>query len=208
MYIPPAFRVDDSRKLAEFIQSYSFATLITHDGAAPFASHLPMLYRQEGDHGTLVSHVARANPQWRHFASGGEVLAIFHGPHGYVSPSWYQTELAVPTWNYATVHAYGVPILIHEPERVASLLNETVSTYEASFDQPWRGELPVEFVDKLTQGIVAFELPIARIEGKFKLSQNRSETDIQGVIDGLSRSGGAENFALARMMAQETDSEL
>ena len=152
--------------------------------------------------------MARANPQWRHFASGGEVLAIFHGPHGYVSPSWYQTELAVPTWNYATVHAYGVPTLIHEPEGVASLLNETVSTYEASFEQPWRGELPAEFVDKLTQGIVAFELPITRIEGKFKLSQNRSAADLQGVIDALSCTGDAEDLALARMMREETNREL
>ena len=206
MYIPHAFQVDDPDKLVEFVQRYSFATLITHDGAAPFASHLPMLYRPDvGKHGTLVSHMARANPQWRHFASGGEVLAIFHGPHGYVSPSWYQTELAVPTWNYATVHAYGVPTVIHEPERVASLLNETISTYEASFEQPWRGALPAEFLDKLTQGIVAFEIPITRIEGKFKLSQNRSAADIQGVVDALFCSGDAEDLALARIMREASE---
>jgi len=200
MYVPSAFRVDEPCKLAGFIQRHSFATLITHDGTAPFASHLPMLYRQEGDHGTLVSHMARANPQWRDFAAGGEVLAIFHGPHGYVSPSWYETELAVPTWNYATVHAYGVPTLIEEPNLVVELLNETTSIYEASFEKPWRDELPAEFLDKLAQGIVAFEMPITRIEGKFKLSQNRSESDIQGVIDALSRSGDAESMALARTM--------
>ena len=118
MYIPPAFRIEDASKLAAFIQQYSFATLVTHDGAAPFASHLPMLFHpQAGGHGTLLSHMARANPQWRHFASGAEVLAIFHGPHNYISPSWYQTGPAVPTWNYATVHAYGVPAVINERDR-------------------------------------------------------------------------------------------
>src|SRR4051812_47202497 len=123
MYIPNAFRIEDPSKLTAFIQRYSFATFITHDGAGPCASHLPMLFWPgAGDHGTLVSHMARANPQWQHFSSGSEVLVIFHGPHSYISPSWYQTEPAVPTWNYATVHAYGVPTICHENERVVSLL--------------------------------------------------------------------------------------
>lgn len=204
MYIPPAFRVEDASKLAAFIQQHSFATLITHDGTAPFASHLPMLFRPDvGSHGTLVSHMARANPQWQHFASGGEVLAIFHGPHSYISPSWYQTELAVPTWNYATVHAYGVPTVFSEHERVFSLLRETVSAYEVSFAQPWRGDLPDEFRDKLMHGIVAFEIPVTRIEGKFKLGQNRPEADTQGVFDALSRSNDADSLAVARMMLTE-----
>jgi transcriptional regulator len=204
MYIPPAFHVDDASKLAAFIQRHSFATLITHDSNSPCASHLPMLFRPDaGSHGTLVSHMARANPQWLHFASGGEVLAIFHGPHSYISPSWYQTELAVPTWNYATVHAYGVPTVISEHERVVSLLRETVSAYEGSFEQPWPGDLPEEFRDKLMHGIVAFEIPITRIEGQFKLSQNRPAADTQGVFDALSRSGDADSLAVARLMLTE-----
>ena len=204
MYIPSAFRVEDASKLAAFIRQHSFATLVTHDGTAPFASHLPMLFRPDvGSHGTLVSHMARANPQWQHFASGGEVLIIFNGPHSYISPSWYQTELAVPTWNYAAVHAYGVPTAITEHERVVSLLRETVSTYEASFEQPWRGDIPDEFRDKLMRGIVAFEIPITRIEGKFKLGQNRSAEDIQGVFDALSKSADADSQAIARMMLTE-----
>ena len=204
MYIPPAFRVEDASKLAAFMQRHSFATLITHDGAAPFASHLPMLFRPDaGRHGTLVSHMARANPQWEHFASGGEVLAIFHGPHSYISPSWYQTELAVPTWNYAAVHAYGIPTVFSEHERVVSLLRETVSAYEASFEPPWPGDLPEDFRDKLMHGIVAFEIPVTRIEGKFKLGQNRPAADTQGVFDALSRSDDAASLALARMMLTE-----
>ncbi len=204
MYIPPAFRVEDASKLAAFIQKHSFATLITHDGTAPFASHLPTLfYPGVGSHGTLVSHMARSNPQWQHFASGSEVLAIFHGPHCYISPSWYQTDLAVPTWNYATVHAYGVPTVFSEHERVVSLLEETTAAYEASFEQPWNRDLPREFRDKLIHGIVAFEIPIARIEGKFKLGQNRSAADIQGVFNALSHSADADSQAVAQMMLAE-----
>lgn len=202
MYIPAPFQVADSAKLAAFIREHSFATLVTHDGTAPFASHLPMLFRQgAGPHGTLVGHMARANAQWRHFADGREVLAIFHGPHGYISPSWYQTQPAVPTWNYATVHAYGVPVVFDDHERVAALLSETVSAY----DSAWSGELPVEFRDKLMQAIVAFEIPLTRIEGKFKLGQNRPPADRQGVFDALTASGDPDNLALAQLMAGECD---
>ncbi|HWE52795.1 MAG TPA: FMN-binding negative transcriptional regulator [Bryobacteraceae bacterium] len=204
MYIPPAFRIEDTAKLAAFIRCNSFATLITHDGASPLASHLPILFHPEpGRHGTLVSHMARANPQWQHFASGKEALAIFHGPHGYISPSWYQAELAVPTWNYAVVHAYGVPVVVDKHERVVSLLHETVSAYESSFQQPWSGVLPDEFRDKLIGGIVAFEIPITRIEGKFKLGQNRPAADHQGVFEALSHSDDAGSRALAQMMVTE-----
>jgi transcriptional regulator len=204
MYIPPAFGVTDTSKLAAFIQRHSFATLISHDGAAPFASHLPMLFHPDaGSHGTLLSHMARANPQWQHFASGSEVLVIFHGPHSYISPSWYQTELAVPTWNYATVHAYGVPTVISEHERVVSLLREMVSAYEAPFEKPWPGKLPEDYRDKQMRGIVAFEIPVNRIEGKFKLGQNRSAADTQGVFEALSRSADPDARAVAWMMLTE-----
>jgi transcriptional regulator len=204
MYIPPAFHVENADKLAAFMQRHSFATLITHDGAAPFASHLPVLLRPgEGPKGTLVSHMARANPQWQHFASGAEALVVFQGPHGYISPSWYETKLAVPTWNYAVVHAYGRPKIIDDHERIVSLLEETISRYEGGYEQPWSGDLPLEFRDKLVQAIVAFEIPLSRIEGKFKLGQNRSAADLQGVFDALSASEDQETRALARMMAEE-----
>jgi len=206
MYIPAAFRVADRDKLAAFIQRHSFATLITHDGSAPFASHLPMLFRPDaGDNGTLASHLASSNPQWRHFACGSEALVVFQGPHSYISPSWYQTELAVPTWNYTTVHAYGIPTVFSEHERVVALLRETISFYEAPSKQPWPGNLPDSFRDKHLQNIVAFEIPISRIEGKFKLGQNRPAADTQGVFDALSRSDDADSRALAKMMLAECD---
>jgi transcriptional regulator len=204
MYIPSYFRVNDAGKIAAFIRHYSFATFITEEGGAPFASHLPMLFRPEtGSHGTLLSHMARANPQWQHFVSGREALAVFHGPHGYVSPSWYQTEPAVPTWNYAVVHAYGVPKVFSDRERVVSLLRETVSVYESPFERPWPGNLPDDYRDKMMQGIVAFEIPVTRMEGKFKLGQNRSAADTQGVFDALSRSDDADSRALAQLMRTE-----
>jgi transcriptional regulator len=204
MYIPAAFRIDDPGKLTAFMRRHSFATLVTHEAGAPFASHLPVLLRPDGGpHGTLVSHMARANPQWRHFANGGETLVMFHGPHSYISPSWYRTAPAVPTWNYGAVHAYGVPAIISEHERVVALLGETVATYEVGFEKPWSGELPEEYRDKLIQGIVAFEIPVSRIEGKLKLGQNRSAEDLQGVFEALSRSKEADDLAVAKMMVEE-----
>jgi transcriptional regulator len=206
MYTPSSFRVDDAAKIAAFMRLHSFATLITDDGGGPFASHLPVLYRPEsGSHGSLMSHMARANPQWQHFVSGREALVVFHGPHSYISPSWYQTEVAVPTWNYAVVHAYGVPTVFSDHDRVVSLLRETVATYESAFARPWPGNLPDDFRDKLIQAIVAFEIPVTRIEAKFKLGQNRPAADSQGVFDALSRSADADSRALARMMLAECD---
>jgi transcriptional regulator len=207
MHIPTAFRMDDPHKLAAFIQRHSFATLITYDGA-PFASHLPMLFHAaDGTRGTLISHMARGNPQWQHFAASQEVLAVFQGPHGYVSPSWYETTPAVPTWNYTVVHAYGVPAIISDHDRVVALLEETVRTYEAALAQPWPGELPEDFRDKLIHGIVAFEIPITRLEGKFKLSQNRPAADIEGVCQALTEAGDAESQSLAAMMRSEKRAE-
>ncbi len=204
MYIPAAFRVESPDKLAGLIRDHSFATLVTHDGRSCFASHLPMLYDPDaGPHGTLVAHMARANPQWRHFAGQQEALAIFHGPHAYISPSWYRSSPAVPTWNYATVHAYGVPVIIENSERLAALIDETVETYEKSLPEPWDGHLPDEFRTGLMQAIVGFEIPVSRIEGKFKLGQNRSAEDLKGVYDALSGSPDFGDKALAGMMVSE-----
>jgi transcriptional regulator len=206
MYIPIAFRVEDDLKLTAFMQRHSFATLVTDDGAAPFATHLPMLWRQGGGkHGTLVAHIAGANPQWQHFASGRPALVIFHGPHSYISPSWYKTKVAVPTWNYAVVHAYGVPTVINEYERIDTLLREMVSAFESPFEKPWPGQLPDDYWRKLIEGIVAFEIPIARLEGKFKLGQNRPSEDIRGVVEALSSADDSDSRSLAEMMRRECD---
>ena len=201
MYVPPAFREDDIAKLHALMRQHSFATLVTHEEAGPFASHLPLLIGgSNGPCGTLRGHMARANPQWRHFRDSGEVLAIFTGPHAYVSPSWYETELSVPTWNYAAVHAHGTPRLIEDLDAVLALLRETVAVYEGGFETPWPFALPEEFTRRLIQGIVAFEIEITRLEGKLKLNQNRPESDRTGVIAALSRSGRPDDLAVAALM--------
>ena len=180
MYLPAHFRVDDFDVLSAFIEENSFATLITFDDAAPFATHLPLLFdKSRGEHGTLSGHVARGNAQWKHLQNlqenGGETLAIFHGPHAYISPSWYETPLAVPTWNYAAVHAYGTPRLLNDDE-LAAQLRAMIQKYESGFSAPWTGDLPDDFLSKMRLGIVGFDIQITRLEGKWKLGQNRSES--------------------------------
>jgi transcriptional regulator len=198
MYIPPAFRVDDPNWVVAFLQVHSFATLVTIADGVPFASHLPVLYEANDDQGILIAHVARANPQWRHFGSA-EVLTIFTGPHAYISPMWYECTPAVPTWNYAAVHVYGVPRIIPEKQRVADRLKLLVNHFESSQATPWDGQLPERMRDSLLEAIVAFEIPITRIEAKTKLGQNRSEADRRGMIEHL-RQGSETQRALAQLI--------
>lgn len=187
MYIPPFNRVTDPRILHDLMRRFSFATLVTvHDGR-PFATHLPVLVEPEwGEHGRLLAHLARANPQWMDFAPGVEALAIFQGPHAYISPSWYETHPSVPTWNYAVVHAYGVPQVIEDDGQIMEALRRLVATHEDGFDEPWTLErVPADYIGKMKRGIVTFEIPILRLEGKVKLSQNRSAGDRARVIEAL-----------------------
>lgn len=206
MYIPDHFRVEDIERLSALMRDYSFATLISHADTGPFASHLPMLYRPDpsgATRGTLMAHMARTNPQWQHFTPEREALAIFHGPHTYISPSWYANIPAVPTWNYAVVHAYGHVSIIESHERVVALLRETMLAYEPEPAKPWEVLMPAEYRDRLMRGLVAFEMVLHRLEGKFKLSQNRSEADVRGVLEALSRSDTAEDRAMAEWMRRE-----
>jgi len=206
MYIPPSFRVEEFDKLAAVIEQFSFATVVTHNNGSPFVSHVPMLFHPEqGPYGTLVSHMARANPQWQHFANGEEILVVFQGPHAYVSPSWYETLLAVPTWNYVAVHAYGAPQLIECETKLDALLQETILKYESTRPEPWKGDLPADFKSNLIKAIVGFEVPISRIEGKFKLGQNRPPEDRKGVYRALSASTLENDQQLAEIMARECD---
>ncbi len=203
MYTPADFRVTDRAILHGLMDRFSFAILVTtHDGV-PIATHLPFLvYPDDSEHGTLIGHMARANHQWRDFAPGDEALVIFQGPHAYLSPSWYQAHPSVPTWNYAVVHAYGVPRAIDDEARIRDILRALVDKHEAGFDQPWPMDLPDEYLQKMARGIVAFEVPISRLEGKFKLSQNRSARDRVGVIAALAGSGNATDRGVAALMQE------
>lgn len=198
MYIPASFAEQDRETLYAFIRQHAFGALVTVENGVPVASHIPFLLDAErGEHGTLVGHLARANPQWRAFA--GEALVIFAGPHGYVSPRWYAGGPNVPTWNYAVVHAYGAPRIVEEAGALRRVLARLIEVYEAGRPQPWCiDEVPPELLDKLLGAIVAFEIPVSRLEGKFKLNQNKTAADRAGVVAALSQ----ENAALAQLMSE------
>ena len=203
MYIPKAFREDDVGILHDLMRQYSFATLVTQHHGAPVASHLPLvLQADEGPYGTLLGHMARANPQWRDFGAERQALVIFQGPHTYVSPSWYDVHPSVPTWNYAAVHAYGTPCVVEDQAAFHAMLRSLVQTYEAPSPQPWTFDLPEDYVSKMMRGIVGFTIRIARLEGKYKLSQNRSVDDQQRVIDTLQEQGDALGTDVAALMQQ------
>ena len=201
MYVPAAFRVEEREPLFDFIEAHGFAAVVSPCDGAPFASHLPLLLDRE--RGVLQGHLARANPHWQAFGGDTEALVLFHGPHAYISPTWYATAPAVPTWNYAVVHAYGRPQVMSDPEWLIGLLDRLVHKYEAGQASPWRNELPSDFRERLLAAIVGFEIPINRIEGKFKLGQNRSQADQDGMLTHLN-AGAPADRALAALMRAET----
>jgi transcriptional regulator len=204
MYIPKAFHVSDRSVLDAFITHNSFAMLVSTVDGTLFATHLPLLL--EHDHpsqGVLLGHVARANPHWRGFDGQQEALAIFHGPHAYISPSWYTTSPAVPTWNYAVVHVYGVPHVVEDEVWLAHLVDRLVALYEAGMPAPWPGVLPAEFKAHLLKAIVGFTMDITRVEGKFKLGQNRPLGDQLGVVRQLEMSADPIAQALGEFTKQQ-----
>jgi transcriptional regulator len=204
VYIPTSFDAADPVRCHALIRRESFGTLVTVDEAGiPFASHLPFLLDAgRGTLGTLIAHVARPNPQWRHFAAGRPALVVFQGAHAYVSPGWYEVHPSVPTWNYEAVHAYGIPTIVEDPARVEAVLAALVQTYEEGRPEPWRmTSLPAEYVARMIRGIVAFEIPIDRLEGKAKLSQNRGAADRVRVRAALAGAGDPLSRAVAERMA-------
>ncbi len=205
MYIPAPFAETDRAVLHDLIEAHGFGVLVSVDEAgAPVASHIPfVLDRASGDNGTLQAHLARANPQWRGFDAGAEILSIFEGPHAYISPRWYDpADYAVPTWNYAVVHAYGVPKIVEEAGVVRAQQEALVARYEDT-SEPWRLDSQREqYIDVMLKGIVAFEIPIARLEGKFKLNQNHPTANRAGAIRGLrEEAGDPPSLAVADLMA-------
>ncbi len=203
MYLPPAFRSDDPAELHATIRAHPFATLVSVVDGAPSATHVPLLLDAErGPRGTLVGHVARANPHAGAFDGRSRALAIFHGPHAYVSPRWYAGGPNVPTWNYVVVHARGVLRPIDEPERVRALLARTAAVFEAGADPPWSPERePLDYLERLARAIVAFELEVEELVGKRKLSQNKRAADRAGVVAGLTALNEPGGVAVARLMA-------
>lgn len=183
------------------MDAYPFAVLISPSGDSIEATHLPFLVDPaRGPRGMLLGHVARANPHWRRFDGAHEATAIFTGPHAYVSPSWYTDPQTVPTWNYAVVHAHGRPAVIDEKRRVLDMLEALVSRHESALEPPWTLARSGPDLHAQLDHIVAFEMPITRLEGKFKLSQNRSAADRRGVANRLAAGDDALQRALAAAM--------
>jgi transcriptional regulator len=202
MYIPPHFAEQRLDVLHELMTSHAFTTLITRGEGGLIASHVPvLLLPTEGEFGTLQLHLAKPNPQCDDLASGVEALAIFQGPHGYVSPTWYANAALVPTWNYVAVHAYGTPRVMTD-ESLRDHLDALAATYEATRAEAWdSGKLPGDVFEKLRRAIVGFEIPITRLEGKWKLGQNRTSADRIGAIQGLRSTGAPQDAVLANWMA-------
>jgi transcriptional regulator len=202
MYVPFAFEETDQGKLHDFIESHSFGLLVSTRDGAPFATHLPLLLeRDTGPHGCLVGHVARANPQWQGL-DGQEVLVVFSGPHAYVSPSWYESENVVPTWNYVAVHAYGTCRLVEDPDALTRILASMVTTYEQSMPSPWSLDTGNPYFQKQVRAVVGFRVEISRLEGKWKLNQNHPQERREKVMRVLERSKDPDAKAIARLMAE------
>lgn len=206
MYIPEHFAETDVPTLHEFMRRHSFATLVTQHDGLPFASHLPLsLDSRIGTQGAVLGHMARNNNQWQDFADGAEVLVMFQGMNAYVSPSWYeQNPMSVPTWNFTAVHAYGKARILSEDELV-STLHLLVDENEKALPSPWKFELTQVMRERMLGAIVGFEISLSRIEGKFKLSQNRSVQDRKNVIAQLQQS--AHGKETAQMMSQVLERE-
>lgn len=200
MYLPAYFRQDDHAEQLRFMQEHPFAVLVTAPDGVLYATHLPVLIQMEGDQLYLRSHLARANKQWQHFGNQ-EVLVIFQGPHALVDPRWYDSRPNVPTWNYTAVHAYGVPCVIDGP-----------ATHEIAYGlvqqfTPDMETVPPEFEERMFKALVTFELQVTRLEGKYKLSQNKTPQDRQNVQQHLARSERPEERQTAAYMARLPEQE-
>jgi transcriptional regulator len=202
MYIPKLYAETDIARLQTFMQENNFAILFSSRDNQPMATHLPfMLDTTRGEYGTLIAHFAKANPHWQQIDSETEVLVVFQGAHSYISPNWYTPPTVVPTWNYATVHAYGKPTLIHDMEQLETMVKDLVQQHDHL------PNLDEQFPHNLLQAIVGMEIPIDRLEGKFKFNQNRSIADQQAVVDALSQSDDTMHHAVADIMRKNIEGE-
>ena len=202
VYLPPAFTETGTERLIEHIERYEFGMLVSHGQEGLIASQVPFLLEHRDGLLYLQGHLARANPQLADLDGASEALAIFQGPHTYISPSWYEAGPAVPTWNYATVHAYGTARRIADPEWLRSLVRRLTERHEGREPTPpWRmDDLPEAYVASMLNGITGIELAVGRLEGKFKLSQNRPAPDRPRIIAALERREDPDSRAVAQLM--------
>jgi transcriptional regulator len=213
MYQPAHFREARTSVMHELIRAHPLAVLVTLDASGLAANHIPMeIDAEAGEHGTLRCHVARSNPVWKAHRPEVDAMAIFQGPHSYITPSYYATKAdtgeVVPTWNYATVHAYGPLRIIDDPAWLRRFIEQLTDRHEAALRQPVGGEpwkvsdAPERYIDRLVNAIVGIEVPIARLEGKWKVSQNRPAADRDSVIAGLQQTDDPVKQAMAGLVRE------
>ncbi|HEX6790249.1 MAG TPA: FMN-binding negative transcriptional regulator [Candidatus Krumholzibacteria bacterium] len=204
MYTPRSYRNENRDELFALMQRYNFATLFTQRAGESFVTHIPfMVDATRGPHGTLISHMARANPHWKAFEGAAPSVVVFIGPHSYISPGWYREQETVPTWNYAVVHATGTPRMVTDNAALRRIVTDLMAHHEAPHGGQW--DRSKATIDEELPGIVGFEIPIDRLEGKFKLNQNRSREDQEGVVRALEHSADPAEREIARLMRENLD---
>ena len=208
MFMPDHFRVEDAGEMHALMRARPFAALVSMTPSGLYGTHLPTVVKDEGRFGTIECHLARANPHWKDLAAGSEAMMIFQGADGYITPNWYatkaQTGKAVPTWNYAIVHAYGRPAIMSDKEWLKRHVTELSAQQERSEPQPWAvSDAPENYIDVMLRGIVGFRFEITRLEGKWKMSQNREPQDRLGVIDGLKARASGDDIEIAEAVARK-----
>ena len=202
MYIPEFNRQEDRATILAFMRANPFAILVSNVDGIPFATHLPLLIEEAGDQIIIQGHMAKANAHWKSMKETEESLIIFHGPHAYISPSLYEIRESVPTWNYAAVHVYGEPTLFTDEEGLRATLHRMIDTFESSYMAQW-SELSGEYQSRMMKHIVGFNIKVKRLEGKFKLSQNRTKGEQARVIQALNQSEDSNISGVAQLMQQE-----
>jgi transcriptional regulator len=209
MHRPDHFRVEDIAQMHALMRQRPFAALVSSSANGLYGTHLPTVLKDDGANGLIECHLARANPHWKDLADGNEALMIFQGPEGYITPNWYPSKAlhgkAVPTWNYAVVHAYGRPAVVQDKDWLRRHVTELTTQQEASEAQPWAvSDAPESYVDVMLRGIVGFRFAITRLEGKWKMSQNREIPDREGVVEGLTARASGDDLAIAEAVARAT----
>lgn len=202
MYIPEHFRVRQDSEAVAFMRANPFAILVSSTDEGPYATHLPLFVRAEEEKILLRGHVAKVNPHWRYLEQQPKCLTIFHGPHAYISPTNYLARESVPTWNYAAVHVYGEARIFSSESDVHLMLEELMNTFEPSYREQW-DSLKSTFRENMLRQIVGFEITATKVEGKFKLSQNRPKQDQANVIASLEKSADSIVSDVARLMKEQ-----
>jgi transcriptional regulator len=205
MFLPDHFRVDDLAEMHALMRARPLATLVSAGPSGLYATHLPTVLKPDGPFGAIECHLSRANPHWKDLAEGGEALMIFQGPDAYITPNWYpsktETQKVVPTWNYAVVHAYGVPEVMQDRDWLRRHVGDLTAQQEQGEARPWEvTDAPASYIDVMLRGIVGFRFAVTRLEGKWKMSQNREMRDRAGVVKGLGERHAGDDQEIAGLV--------